>query len=83
MASAPPDPLAGFKGAYFYREGKGMGKEGKGKWERRRRGGGKERKRRRKREGERGDGVLLSGEDRRPCAYILKVGWHAVSGHCV
>jgi len=32
--SAPPDPLAGFKGAYFYGEGeerKGSGKERKGR----------------------------------------------------
>ena len=29
--SAPPDPLAGFKGAYFYREGKGKEREGQGK----------------------------------------------------
>ena len=31
--SAPPDPLAGFKGAYFYGEGKGRdgGREGEGR----------------------------------------------------
>ena len=33
--SAPPDPLAGFKGAYFYGEGKGRdgGRGGEGKGE--------------------------------------------------
>ena len=42
--SAPPDPLAGFKGAYFYGEGeerKGVEREGEGKGRRggKRRGG--------------------------------------------
>jgi len=37
---APPDPLAGFKGAYFYGEGEG-GEKGEGRGE----GGGKERTR--------------------------------------
>ena len=54
--TAPPDPLAGFKGPTSKgREGEGKGREGKGEWGRK---GGEGRGRGREERGRRGEGSL-------------------------